>query len=263
MDMIRPPSSEGNRLVRGLDYLRFVGQKTWYSDKMRFLIIFMMMLCVINFMLIYFGCMNISSSIILGNDPNRPDRPSTLSRIASSVGNGIYLSTTQLTTMGYGDVTPTNTIGKTCVSIVHLVIAFIAFNLAVEYGASNTQTDMITSAVTAAIHPDHHRRRLDIGDDLRNSIAGVVMSEPPKTFEDVAKVAERVEDRGSLIKTSMMPRVQRARDAVNQRKNAALVVPVSEPLTQELPPPPPMAGEFTDLNMQPESLEDNGLSLLS
>ncbi len=49
--------------------------------------------------------------------------------------NGFYLTTTQLTTIGYGDITPKSNLAKMITSAAHLVVLYIAYNLAEEFGA--------------------------------------------------------------------------------------------------------------------------------
>lgn len=51
------------------------------------------------------------------------------------ITNSFYLTTTQLTTIGYGDITPKTNIAKLVVSVAHLFVMFIAYSLAEEFGA--------------------------------------------------------------------------------------------------------------------------------
>ncbi len=270
---IEPPRSDGNILQKGLSRLRYLAEKTWYSNKMRFLLLFFLMLVCVNFMLIYFNYMNISSSIILG-DPSAPGyvKPTKLQRAMSSIGNSLYFTTTQITTIGYGDVTPNTTIGKACVTLAHVVIGFIALNLAAEYGANNTQKDMIASVVSKALGATPERRRTRFGDDLRNSIAGVVVTDPIKTFEQTVEVADKVENTGSLIKTKMRSSIDRARSNLEKRKNAIIpdnrAFDVSEMSNQVSQSNIGLDG-LLDLNSIPAELpppapvDENGSSLLS
>lgn len=53
----------------------------------------------------------------------------------SIIGNSFYLTTTQLSTIGYGDIIPVTLLAKLLTSIVHVAVIFITFSIAEEFGA--------------------------------------------------------------------------------------------------------------------------------
>lgn len=49
--------------------------------------------------------------------------------------NAFYLTTTQLSTIGYGDITPKTPLAKLVASFAHFAIMFIGYSIAEEFGA--------------------------------------------------------------------------------------------------------------------------------
>lgn len=87
-----------------------------HNKRVKFILGFLLCLMIINIILIYFDQFNINSE-----------------NTASSVTNGIYFTTTQFATIGYGDISPKTTLAKMFSSIVHLTILCIAINFAEEF----------------------------------------------------------------------------------------------------------------------------------
>ena len=87
-----------------------------HNKRVKFILGFLQCLMIINIILIYFDQFNINSE-----------------NTASSVTNGIYFTTTQFATIGYGDISPKTTLAKMFSSIVHLTILCIAINFAEEF----------------------------------------------------------------------------------------------------------------------------------
>ncbi len=109
--------------------------KTWYSNKMRTLFFFMVALLIVNFLLIWNEHYNIKPEGTVSD------------KIKHCMVNSTYLSSTQLTTMGYGDITPQTHFSKVIVSVIHFAVMVFAFNLAAEYGANNTMQDMVENSL--------------------------------------------------------------------------------------------------------------------
>lgn len=96
-------------------YKRIIGTLR-YNRRVQFILLFLLSLMVINIILIYYDQFNIPSD-----------------NTASSISNGIYFTTTQFATIGYGDISPKTTIAKMFSSFVHLTILCIAINFAEEF----------------------------------------------------------------------------------------------------------------------------------
>jgi len=213
-----PPSGIYDRFT---GVIGFIIKKTWYSNKMRFLFFFFIALFFINILLIY------NNKMVVGNDA--PVDDSKASRAKFSLENSLYLSTTQLTTMGYGDITPKSGMPKIIVSVIHMIIAFIALNLASEYGANNTQKDMIENALTRVISMEERkRRRTMVGEELQSHIAKGLASEVPIAhFDDVVNVNEKAADVGSFLKRKSIDIVNKTRARLENNRRQASVLPVS------------------------------------
>lgn len=155
------------------------------SWKLKFLIIFSLILVIINAALIYFGHYNVSS-----DEKGVPT-------------NAIYLSTTQLTTIGYGDITPTTYIAKWFSSFVHLVILVISLNLAEEFGAvtvaRQNQTNHIKKEMKKEIGPI--KAKLEISDELIKEVDNVVRMGFPKGITTVSDIMSANMKRNSTIDT--------------------------------------------------------------
>lgn len=142
------------------------------SWKLKMLIIFSLILLFINYGLIRAGHYNVTSEG------------------SSAFINSAYLSTTQLTTIGYGDVIPNSDLAKTFSTFVHFVILFITLGLAEEFGAVTVARDNQISQIRNEISRDLDpiKQKLNISDELMSEIDEVVKKEFPKgikTVEDV------------------------------------------------------------------------------
>ncbi len=154
--------------------------KSW---KLKFLIAFSILLIIINASLIANDQYNVSS-----------DKDSTWT-------NSVYLSTTQLTTMGYGDVTPQTHLAKWFSSFVHLVVLFITLGLAEEFGAvtvaRSNQSDSIKKEIKKDLDPI--KAKLSITENLIHDIDSNVQQSFPDGIKTVDEVIRASEKRKSII----------------------------------------------------------------
>lgn len=96
-------------------YERIVGTLK-NNRRVRFILVFLIILMIINILLIYYDQFTIAST-----------------NTASSITNGIYFTSTQFATVGYGDISPKTPIAKIVASVAHLMILAIAINFAEEF----------------------------------------------------------------------------------------------------------------------------------
>jgi len=119
------------KIKNSLCYVAGAVKKSW---KLQFLIIFTLLLLITNAFLIATNNYNVTSE---GQ---------------SVLTNSLYLSTTQLTTIGYGDVIPSTNIAKWFSSFVHVVILFMTLGLAEEFGAVTVATENQSTAIKTELN---------------------------------------------------------------------------------------------------------------
>ena len=119
------------KIKNGLCYVTRSIRKSW---KLQFLIVFALVLLITNAFLIATDNYNVTSE---GQ---------------SVLTNSLYLSTTQLTTIGYGDVIPSTNIAKWFSSFVHVVILFMTLGLAEEFGAVTVATENQSTAIKTELN---------------------------------------------------------------------------------------------------------------
>ncbi len=111
-------------------------KKSW---KLRFITFFFIILMIVNAGMIYYEQYNVENN-----------KESVLT-------NTLYLTTTQITTIGYGDVTPQTHVAKIISSLVHLVVMFITYSMAEEFGyvtvARAKQTEEIENNIKKDLEP--------------------------------------------------------------------------------------------------------------
>lgn len=103
------------RLKNKLHGIYNICKSSW---KIKSSLFFILSLLIINVILMYYGQFSV--------------RPESVKEI---VGNSFYLTTTQLSTIGYGDITPVSQIARIVTSIAHLAVIFITFSIVEEFGA--------------------------------------------------------------------------------------------------------------------------------
>lgn len=127
-------------------------KKTWNENgRVKFIVIAIMILIIMNTILISTEQFNITEDI----------------RDSMAVTNGIYFTTTQFATVGYGDITPKTGIAKWCASLSHIVIFAIAINLASEFGVKTAMERHLEEAVEmekmiTGMKNIEHKRQLEL-----------------------------------------------------------------------------------------------------
>lgn len=127
-------------------------KKTWNENgRVKFIVIAIMILIIMNTILISTEQFNITEDI----------------KDSMAVTNGVYFTTTQFATVGYGDITPKTGIAKWCASLSHLVIFAIAVNLASEFGVKTAMERHLEEAVEmekmiTGMKNIEHKRQLEL-----------------------------------------------------------------------------------------------------
>lgn len=122
---------------KNLTFAKKIKNKTGISGFAQCCIVVFIALLLINIFLIYHG--------EFGDDPNvngitpatnETPRivPKTGERVKIAIGNGLYFTTTQFTTIGYGDMGPKTVLGKGITCIAHFMVLFISLKLMEEFG---------------------------------------------------------------------------------------------------------------------------------
>lgn len=173
------------------------------SNKLKFLILFTLILIVVNYVLLLSGHMSCSA----GNPEGK---------YVESLVDSMYLSTTQITTMGYGDITPKTLFAKSITFIVHIFVMFLALGLAAEFGADNALQKMMDESVESA-----NKRLLERESALRTDILNVVTRYPEgraslSYIMDNQAKATNIEER---IKDKMHEKLLDARHSLELRSS--------------------------------------------
>lgn len=115
------------------------------SGKLQFLLALIVLLVIMNSFLIYHDHMKVDNGV----DPQH--------NVSDSFANSVYLTTTQISTVGYGDVCAKTTLAKYLTSAAHMCILFLGLGLAMEFGANTVINRIVEDSVRQA-----NLRTLDI-----------------------------------------------------------------------------------------------------
>jgi len=188
------------KIKEGLCFVKSSFSKSW---KLQFITFFIIVLYVINL------------GMIMGGHYNVKDSKDT------SFTDSFYLTTTQITTIGYGDVIPQTYAAKIVSSFVHLIVMFLTYSLAEEFGAvtiaRKNQSDEIKQNLKKEIEPVN--RMLSISPELEEDIRRQIQKRIPggiRTMEDAVKADDFVR--------RVSKRVASVGDkAPSKRKNARVI----------------------------------------
>lgn len=187
------------------------------SGKLQFLLICVIMFVIINLILIYHGHMN--------------NCDSSYKNFKNSLLNSFYFSTTQLTTIGYGDITPNTFTAKWWLLAEHFVVLFLALGLATEFGASSALEKVIERGVVKANAREYDKNMIvpdallsDVIESKKNSRGDIT------TLDQLVKHA--VSD-DTIAKTI----TKKMRDSASRIRQSR-IVPVTETQSVETPVEP-------------------------
>ncbi len=131
-----------------------------HSPYLQTIITFLLIILIVNIYLMYNGHFD--------EDGERPD-------LKTAATNGFYFTTTQFTTIGYGDMSPKTKISKLITSGIHLSILFIALKLAEEFGILNNPQKLmernINEARSNSILPN-------VENEEKNTNSNIIMNTP-------------------------------------------------------------------------------------
>jgi len=174
----------------------FISHSFSKSWKLRFITFFIIILYCINLGLIKEGHCNVKDS---GD---------------SIFTDSFYLTTTQITTIGYGDVTPQTYVAKIIFSFVHMVVLFLTYSLAEEFGyvtvARSKQTEEIKENVKKDLAPIKVEMTPEIKQTIRNNIIQR-MSAPDNRLNfmqtaQIAQSAQQAENNASRFANNLLYR---------------------------------------------------------
>ena len=99
----------------------------------------------------------------LGHFDNKPaEGEETFKRtVRNRITDGVYFTTTQLSTIGYGDITPKSNTAKNICSIVHIFIIAISLKLFSEYCIMNEIDKVQKEAATDLLEIEKRKSFLD------------------------------------------------------------------------------------------------------
>jgi hypothetical protein len=106
------------------------------------IVIFFTVILIINLILIGTGCFD--SEPEEGKEKFKRNLNNTLT-------DGIYFTTTQFSTVGYGDITPKTPVAKWMCSFSHLLIIAISLELISEFGIKSTINKEVENAAAISI----------------------------------------------------------------------------------------------------------------
>ncbi len=108
-----------------------------HSSYLQTIIVLLILILIINFYLIYNGHFN--------EDGDRPD-------VKTGLTDTLYFTTTQFTTIGYGDMGPKTKISRIITSIIHMSVLFISLKLAEEFGVLNNPQKIMSRDLKESHH---------------------------------------------------------------------------------------------------------------
>lgn len=134
------------------------------SWKLRFITLFLIILVCMNYYLIYTN--QISSANLEGG----------------MFINSVYFTTTQLSSVGFGDWTPSTGFAKMTTSLANVLVMFIAYSMAEEFGymtvARLNQSEQIEKNIKKEFDPVRKTLTPEVMSDIRE----VVNKEKPKIY---------------------------------------------------------------------------------
>ena len=204
------------------------GKIAWFigcfrrSKKLKFLLYFLTALLIINFALLITNQMTCNAGSPAGD-------------IGKSAVDSVYLSTTQITTIGYGDICSRTAAAKLVTSIIHVFVMFLGLGLAVEFGAETALENMIQNTVDKGItsktscldklSPELQTRVFDtVGENMDDSTLGNIVGKQIK--------AERVANRIVGV-SSRLSRTQHNMSSAQPTSNTPSMSTVEETPIEE------------------------------
>ncbi len=176
------------------DGLRIIKKGIFGSWKIKMIIVFGLILLICNIALI------------------STDQYNVTSEGASVATNAMYLTTTQMTTIGYGDVIPQTETAKWFSSFAHLVILFLSLGLAEEFGAitvaRQNQTRKIENEIKKEFRPVH--RKLTV---MSKELMCDIEKMAQKDLED------KLKEKGNRLSISDVANVDRI---IRKKENAVM-----------------------------------------
>lgn len=151
---------------------------TSYSNswKLKFITLFLIILVCINYYLIYTN--QISSSNLEGG----------------MFINSVYFTTTQLSSVGFGDWTPSTGLAKVTTSLANILVMFIAYSIAEEFGymtvARLKQSEQIENNIKKEFEPV----RKSLTPEVVQAIRDVVKDSSPtvNNLDDAVNIEKKV-----------------------------------------------------------------------
>lgn len=126
------------------------------SWKLCFITLFLIILVCVNYYLIYTN--QISSANLEGG----------------MFVNSVYFTTTQLSSVGFGDWTPSTGLAKMTTSLANVLVMFIAYSMAEEFGymtvARINQSDQIEKNIKKELEPVRKSLTPEVIQDIRNVV---------------------------------------------------------------------------------------------
>jgi Ion channel len=169
------------------------------SWKLRFITLFLIILVCMNYYLIYTN--QISSANLEGG----------------MFINSVYFTTTQLSSVGFGDWTPSTGFAKMTTSLANVLVMFIAYSMAEEFGymtvARLNQSEQIEKNIKKELEPIKITLTPEVKQDIKKSVENYIPN-----------IINNIKDDSYMEKkvTGVSNKVEEAVNKFKTRKNAIL-----------------------------------------
>lgn len=201
------------------------------NGRVQCILAMVILLTIINILLFYYDQFTLSSS-----------------NTSSSILNGVYFTSTQFSTVGYGDICPKTTLAKVLASTFQFIIVFISLNIATEFGVASALQKNIENDIKRNVRMG--RRRTEISEELAENVAKAIIQKKQITsFESTVNQNEKVNNVSRLINRISKDKIANVRDSLAQNSNPFI------PNLERIPSTGKSSTEnsFTEnINMSPE-----------
>jgi hypothetical protein len=146
------------------------------SWKLRFITLFLIILVCMNYYLIYTN--QISSTNLEGG----------------MFINSVYFTTTQLSSVGFGDWTPSTGFAKMTTSLANILVMFIAYSMAEEFGYMTVARINQSEQIEKNIKKEFEPIRKSLTPEVIQSIRAVVKESSPAVYnlDDAAGIEKKI-----------------------------------------------------------------------
>ena len=131
--------------------------------------------------------------------------------ISSNIINGFYFTSTQFSTVGYGDISPKTHLAKFVCTVAQFIIVFLSLNIANEFGVPTPTERKLAADIDKVV-----QKSCSITPELKNDIVQSIVQKPIKSMTGLLNTTSKVNNVSKLIEKNGM------KNLINIRKKIAV-----------------------------------------